>query len=315
VRVAPLGRARADDKPTITADLSPTSPHRGRLYVTWSRIRRDTSFVVLLASSDDGGRSWSKPVQVNRTGRELVYATAAVAGGGWVYVGWEDAGEFRLNVTRSTDGGRTFGPEKQAASFVIVTIPSCGSGTPIRALRLQCVHSAPLLSVDTSRGPYAGRVYLSYTQTDFQGAQGIRVTVLDPELRTIVGFPRTRLGHTVTTGPKGRRQQFWPAAAVDRSNGAYWICFYDTRGDPDARTTRYSCTASTDGGRTFRTPLPVARARSDVTQPDSDPRGYGDYESLAVSAGVAHPVWTDTRHNAGRSTEIYTARLRLSDLR
>ncbi len=112
---------------------------------------------------------------MNRTGRELMYATVAVAAGGWVYVGWEDAGEFRLDVTRSTDGGSTFEPEKQAASFVIVTIPSCGSGTPIRGapppVRAQ---RATARGRHLGAGPIAGRVYLSYTQTDFQGAQGIR---------------------------------------------------------------------------------------------------------------------------------------------
>ncbi|MBM3678395.1 MAG: exo-alpha-sialidase, partial [Actinobacteria bacterium] len=290
--MAPLGRARADDRPAIAIDTGADSPHRGRRYVAWFRIQRDTTFDVLLSSSDDGGRTWSKPVKVNETGRELVYATVGVAANGWIYVAWEDAGKFRLNITRSTDGGRTFGEEKQAASFVIVTIPSCSSGIPIRALRLQCVHSAPLLSVDTSTGRFRGRVYLSYTQTDFQGGQGVRVTVLDPELRTIVGFPKTRLGHPVTKVVRGRRQQFWPASAVDPMIGAYWVCFYDTKGDPDGRTTRYACTASTDGGRTFPPPVPVATMRSDVTQPDSDPRGYGDYEGVAAVNGVAFPIWT-----------------------
>ena len=38
-------------------------------------------------------------------------------------------------------------------------------------------------------------------------------------------------------------------------------------------------------------------------------REYGDYEGLAVAAGVAHPVWTDTRRLRTLSEEVYTTTL------
>ena len=38
-------------------------------------------------------------------------------------------------------------------------------------------------------------------------------------------------------------------------------------------------------------------------------REYGDYEGLAVAAGVAHPVWTDTRRLRTLREEVYTTTL------
>jgi hypothetical protein len=38
-------------------------------------------------------------------------------------------------------------------------------------------------------------------------------------------------------------------------------------------------------------------------------REYGDYEGLAVAAGVAHPIWTDTRRLRALREEVYTTTL------
>ena len=68
IRVAALGRARLDDKPAIAVDNSPRSPHRGRVYLAWTRIARNVVFSIVLSHSDNGGRTWSKPVKVNGRG-------------------------------------------------------------------------------------------------------------------------------------------------------------------------------------------------------------------------------------------------------
>ena len=91
-----------------------------------------------------------------------------------------------------------------------------------------------------------------------------------------------------------------------------WACFYDTAGDRSRRRAWFSCTRSGDGGSTWSQISRAAKVASDATARWVSPLQYGDYEGLAVSHGIAHPVWTDTR--TGRSAlreEIYTTRVRL----
>jgi hypothetical protein len=311
VLVAPLAGARFDDKPALAVDRSTASPHRNRVYVAWTRIGRDGVFRILVSSSDDGGSSWSKPVLANRTGEELTYVTLATSRRGVLYVGWHDALGFDIRVVRSTDGGRTFGAESQAVAFAIVTIPACKAGIVIPAQRLTCARPNPILAVDTSRGRYAGRVYLSYTHIDFQGDKGVAVTVFDARLRPLAGYPLTKKPLLVSPpSPTRHADQFWPASAVDPADGTLWVCFYDTKGDLERKKAWFSCTTSSNGGTRWSPAVRAATAPSDETQPDADSREYGDYQGLAVANGVAHPIWTDGRDRSVNAEEIYTTVLK-----
>src|SRR5207244_5383996 len=115
-------------------------------------------------------------------------------------------------------------------------------------------------------------------------------------------------------GPERTRpERFWPASAVDSSDGALWVCFYDTTGDPAQRRVHYVCTISRDGGTTWAKPVRAASVASDETQPPPPQKKYGDYEGLAVAGGVAYPIWTDSRNLATLGEEIYTTRLTETD--
>jgi hypothetical protein len=112
-----------------------------------------------------------------------------------------------------------------------------------------------------------------------------------------------------------RSDQFWPASAVDQSNGKVWVCFYDTRGDATRKRTFYSCTRSTDGGFTWAAPVHAASLASNETRRPANTgivrggREYGDYEGLAVANGVAHPIWTDSRRMRTLREEVFTTTL------
>ena len=316
VLVAPLRTARLDDKPAIAVDASPASPHRNRVYVAWSRLSRGTVFSIVLSHSDDGGKTWSAPVRVNRTGNEVTYASIATARNGTVYVAWTDISNFAVRIARSTDGGRHFGPEQQVAAFAIVTIPHCGLGIVIPAEPHSCIQANPTVSVDASGGKYSGRVYVSYTGTDFQGDQGASLTTFDSRLRPLSGYPRNQKNRAVAqSGPlETRPDQFWAQSAVDRSTGALWLCFYDTRGDPARRRAHYTCTVSRDGGTSWAKPVRAASVDSDETQRGASYQ-YGYYQGLAAADGIAHPIWTDTRRLDDLGEEIYTVALAEADLR
>jgi len=314
VLVNPLRTSVADDKPAIAVDASPSSPHRNRVYAAWSRLSHNQVLSIVLSHSDDGGRTWSRIVKVNRTGDQETYVGVAVSRNGTVYVTWDDSSSYRLAIARSTDGGAHFEPEHQVIAFSIVPIPSCGSGILIPASLRVCLHPNPIVSVDRSRGPRSGRGYLSYAKTDFGGDEGVFVKAFDSRLRPLLGGPNDD-GVAVAPAPRDTRpDQFWPASAVDSSTGALWVCFYDTNGDPARRTAFYLCTVSRDGGRTWATGVRAASVASDETQPGADTRQYGDYEGLAVANGVAHPIWTDSRDLGTFGEEIYTTRLAGTDV-
>jgi hypothetical protein len=312
IRVAALGTARLDDKPAIAVDNSPRSPHQGRVYIAWTRVARNVVFTIVLSHSDNGGRTWSKPVKVT-AGRVLTYASVAVGPKGTVYVAWDDVDEFGIWMARSTNGGKTFLGHRKVASFVAVTIPHCGSGIVIPAQPRTCVNSNPIVSVDTSGDRYSGRVYVSYARTEFRGRQAAHVAVFDARLRRIAPHPDTREGRPVAPASAARQaDQFWPQSAVDPANGTVWVCFYDTLGDPARQSAFYSCTISRNGGRTWRPPVRAASVASNETLPDALGH-YGYHQGVAASKGVAHPIWTDTRDLAELREEIYTTTLREAD--
>jgi hypothetical protein len=316
VLVAPLRRARLDDKPTIAVDASPSSPHRNRVYVAWSRLSRGIVFSIVISHSDDGGKTWSAPVRVNRTGNEVTYASIGIARNGTVYVAWTDISNFAVRIARSSDGGEHFGGENQVAAFAIVTIPHCGLGIVIPAEPHSCIQANPTVAVDTSGGKYSGRVYVSYTGTDFQGDQGASLTTFDSRLRPLSGYPLNQKNRTVAqSGPLDTRpDQFWAQSAVDHSDGAVWLCFYDTSGDPARKRAHYTCTVSKDGGRSWAKPVRAASVDSDETQRGASYQ-YGYYQGLAAANGVAHPIWTDTRRLDDLGEEIYTTALAEADLK
>jgi hypothetical protein len=309
VRVNPLRTTVADDKPAIAVDASPSSPHRRRVYAAWTALSHSQIASIVLSHSDDGGRTWSRIVNVSRSGSEETYASVALARSGTVYVAWDDPSDHSLKIARSTDGGAHFGPELTLVTFAIVPIPSCGSGILIPASLRVCLHPNPIVSVDRSSGPHAGRVYVSYTQTDVGGDEGVIVAAFDRTLR-----PVTEEGTPVAPAPRSvRPDQFWPASAVDPSTGAVWVCFYET-GDRARKKAFYACTVSRDGGATWARRVRAASIASDETQPGADLRQYGDYQGLAVANGVAHPIWTDSRHLRTLGEEIYTTRLAEADV-
>jgi hypothetical protein len=116
--------------------------------------------------------------------------------------------------------------------------------------------------------------------------------------------------------------QFWPVSAIDSSTGDLWACFYHTSGDQSRRQAWFACTASRDGQHWAR-PVRATRvsASTEVLWEDArifgflDMFGYGGYPGLAVSGGVAHALWIDTRDLAGHKQEVFAARIAARALR
>lgn len=86
------------------------------MYVTWWEVRPDSSGVLMLARSDDGGASWDSPVAADTTDRSArgcgrFHPTiAADSASGYVHLAYyvEPASGPGIFYAHSMDGGRTF---------------------------------------------------------------------------------------------------------------------------------------------------------------------------------------------------------------
>jgi hypothetical protein len=304
-----------DDKPALAVDDSATSPHVNRVYVAWSRITVSDGAelgAIYLAHSDDAGATWSSPAIVSDRRQPFdSYPTIDVALDGTVYVGFWDWAGRGVYLDVSHDGGDTFGRDV-LVDPVRGRLGCSPAGISIPAQPVNCVRPNPIVSVDNSSGPFAGRVYVSYGDTGVGGRkeQDVFMAAFDPALHRLLQRHRINRPDGVV-----RSDQFWPASAVDSSTGIVWACFYDTRGDRLRRRAWYSCSRSLDGGVSWTASVHAASAPSNERLRGADSfhgsfkREYGDYEGLAVSAGVAHPVWTDTRRLRTLGEEVYTTTL------
>jgi hypothetical protein len=299
VQVDP-SKAGIDDKPMLLVDTSPRSPHRGRIYVAWSRSVSSDVRSVLVAHSDDAGRSWSTPEQIGEGwGVHLALDTDGALFAAW----W--GGDGYLAISRSTDGGDHFGSPRRFLSL----LRYYGFGAAlIPAMRRELVHPNPALDADRSRGKYAGRVYTASSIPGSHGRQ-ISFTAFTPRLGKLF-TRRITLPHAHKA-----RDEFNPSLAVDKSSGTVWLCFYLTGAGPKRPLATYSCTSSSDGGSHWRTIRPVATVPSNEAQtggfrtPSGIDNEYASYEGLVAQQGVAYPVWTDTRNLRRLREEIFASRV------
>jgi hypothetical protein len=286
-----------DDKPAIAVAAT------GRVYVAWSRLLGRAYQTTVLSWSDDGGRSWTRPLPVDRTLVQPQFVSLAAGPRESLYIAGVDA-SHGVWVGRSTDRGRSFVvrqaaalPGNQAATCIIF-----GKFVlPQQAVR--CLGPNP--TVTTAKG----HVYVVYGTQGTNGTQDVAAAVFDAGLhpvgRAAVGLPE-----------KKKADQFWPVSAVDSRAGQLWACCYDTTGDGARKVAWFTCTVSRDGLHWAR---PVragpASASAEVLWADAEIHGYGDsggwggYAGLAVGNGVAHPLWIDTRSLKANAEEVFAARL------
>jgi hypothetical protein len=300
-----LRPGEADDKPWLTVDVSPASAHANRAYVAWTRSGGAQGIRVLLSHTDDGAHTWSAPVRVNdHPLADGAIASVAVGSAGEVYVVWDDIAARTISIARSTDGGGHFDPSRLVRHERGPRTASCQPpGISIPAQPRRCVTADATVTVDNSNTRHAGRVYVSYADAGQNRAQHVFVAAFDAALHPVRAKP-VNLPDRATPF-----DQFQPAAAVDRSTGTLWVCFYDTSGDPHRIRAVYSCTTSHDGSSSWSPPVRAASVASDEAQRGANRVGYGDYQGLAVAGGLAHPIWTDSRKLGTLNEEIYTTTL------
>ena len=121
--------------PTLAADAS-GGPFNNRIYVVWQDQANGPQSSIMFASSDDEGKTWSAPFQVDDAPVDLtrkypiVFSPqVAVNKRGVVAVTWFDARSMgdgmggRLSMAVSSDGGETFSSSVPVASGLASLAP------------------------------------------------------------------------------------------------------------------------------------------------------------------------------------------------
>ncbi|MCC7031404.1 MAG: exo-alpha-sialidase [Acidobacteria bacterium] len=234
-----------EDKPWTVVDRAVDSPHRGSVYVAWTRFDVYGSADPLhrthiwFARSRDGGGSFQPPLRISDDSGDAKDSDGTVEGAvpavgpkGEVYVAW--AGPKGLSFDRSDDGGWTFGSD--------TVIGSLTGGWDIPVPGVARHNGMPVTAVDLSGGANRGTVYINFID-ERNGDTDVFLLASRDGGRTWAAPVR------VNDDPRGAAQMFtW--MAVDPADGAINVVFHDRRG-LSGTMTGVTLARSTDGGRTF----------------------------------------------------------------
>jgi len=231
---------------------------------------------IRFARSTDGGASFQPWFKINDN-TNYSYRNSAVprvGPGGVIYVAWgidDRAGADGIYITKSTNGGVSFGPNIHVIDVQFSTY------TPWRCYPL------PTLGVDK----VGGNVYIAWTDDRYGNPDILFVRSTDGGNT----FSSPIRVNDIATGV-----QVMPWMEVD-PYGIIHLVWYDTRSGGWNLDVYYA--SSSDGGLSFSPNVRV----TDVATPGQS--FIGDFIGIAVDEANAHVSWSDNRN---QTQDIYYSR-------
>lgn len=275
----------SEDKEFIETDFTPGSNYLNTIYISWTRFSGQTG--IKITSSEDEGVTWTSPVAVSDAAFGGQGSDVAIGLDGEVYVTWlsGNATNDIVMFDKSTNGGTTFGTDKNIAQGASPNIPISSSGVTF-----------PSVAADITNGPNSGNIYVTFCDS----RNG------DPDIFLVRSTNRGvnwSAPVRVNDDPVGNgKLQCWPWIGVNDS-GNIAITFFDSRNTSSNTIIENYVAHSSDGGQTFLN-LQVSTVPTNTAQPNSDVR-FGDYIGIDYYRDVIVPVWTDERAG-GFDMECYT---------
>jgi hypothetical protein len=282
----PVRLDNGGDKEFLTVDLA-----NDNVYVVWENnsIQGQT---IYFSRSTDRGVTYTDRTTISSASSTGNGAYPAVGPNGEVYVVWSNFSS-RLWFDRSLDEGDTW-----LATDIALVSDIVKPRDPLAGgFRNPMI---PAIAVDTSNGPYRGRIYVVWPDGRFG----------DPD--TLLSWSDD-LGDTWSAPLRvnddvigNDADQFFPWVTVD-GNGHVQVTFLDRREDPEGMLLAMYLATSTDGGVTFG---PNVRISDGIYGPSNF--GFlGDYTGAAVTTdNRIHPLWPDGRNG---DTDAFTKSVDLAD--
>lgn len=290
-----------EDKPAIGVGPDHTNTAIDRVYVGWDD--EGAGDVLQVSSSGDGGATWTAPVSVDGQTAEI-YAQPAVGADGTFYIAWDNfanASGSKIMFSSSLNDGTTFSTPVVAATSTINLFNPTRYTIPAQPTR--GIAADPAIAVEQS-GPNAGRIYLSYTSAPTShDATNIYLIASDNGggAWTALAPSPVKVNDDSTSN-----SHFFPALAIDPSNGTVNLAWYDARNDHKNMKVDVYFQSYNSAGVASGANVKVTTATSDESNPKTNnPNQYGDYMGIAASGGFAFPVWTDHRNSKSGTEEIY----------
>ena len=298
-----------EDKYYVHVDTAETSPYRGRAYIPWKRvINSDSSTQIVIARSTDRGLTWLEPVTVSDrfpgTSEDTTFGQsfplARTGPDGSVHLVWNSGTESSVRYARSTDGGDTWTEPR-----ILHTYQPFGNKSEVagqvnsRVKEVVRAEAYPTLTIDNTRGPNNGNLYLCWSAD---------------QVPNIYFSRSTDNGETwsdpVIVHSDQRNDQFWPWVALDPTTGDVAVMYFDSRDDAQNILVNAYVSLSTDGGMTW-TDQRVGDDQNDLRRnPFSGNTFAGDYNGCDFYDGMVYPSWVDMRNTYGEvaaDNDVFTA--------
>jgi hypothetical protein len=290
------------DKPAIAIGPDALNPSRDRIYFAWDD--NSAGDIVKVSSSGDGGVTWTAPKKVDALQAEF-FTAPAVGPQGQFYLAWTNfgtAGQSTIMFASSLDDGTTFTTPIVAATSTINTFNPTQYTIPAQPSR--GISPNPGLAVEQS-GSHAGRIYLVY-DTAVAGQHNNTNVELIASDDGGATWTALAANPVKVNDDKGKASQFFPAMAIDPSNGTVDIAWYDTRNDPTNKMVDVYFQDFSSAGVRNGANVKVTTAMSDESNPSTNSFDqFGDYIGIAATGGLAFPVWTDHRNDVRGGEEIF----------
>jgi hypothetical protein len=276
-----------EDKPWIKADMSRDSPHRGNLYVAWTKFdvygspKPEHKSHIYFSRSLDGGKSFAVPHKISDKPGDALDKSDTVMGAcpgvgpnGEVYVIW--GGPKGVFFAKSTDAGFHFGKNQVIAESAGWDFPIAGLGR---------ADGLPSIGVDITRGKDRGTVYVCWAD----------MRLGDPDVFLIAsrdgGQTWTKPVRVNDDAKRNDKEQWFPWLVVDPVDGSVNIAYYD-RGAQEGTQTDVTLARSIDGGRTF------AHYKLNAEAYDLRKLGFfGDYLGIDSYSGRVAVLWMHPMDN------------------
>jgi hypothetical protein len=302
VRTVETAAAGGLDKDSLATGLDPATGNQA-VYVTYIQL----SGPIVVAGSNNydfgGPFTFTAPTVVSDAPNTDANRMPNVAVGpkGELYVVWHDVTTGKIMFDRDLvglfAGGSTFGTD-----ITVRTLNSNFFFYKVPAQPNRGIFAGPTIAVDTSGGPFNGRVYIAFC--DLAATGGANNSDIFLVHSTDEGANWSTLDNTGNVA-SGTTTDFLPWVAVDPHSGSVNVDYYSSTA-PSGASVNVMLAGSTDGGNTFATTT-VTTATSNAGTATSGGADFLEYIGLAVRDGTAQALWSDDRTGVTPDLEAFTA--------